>query len=420
MAGRKTRGGKGARFSYTAGEHGTKVRVYERVRGGVIQIACRDPSLKGGWRRESLEHRDQDEAKRHAEEVAGKLASEGGRGFPPRRPTVGRVLALYMKHRSPDKGAGSQQEDGRQRTLWTRVLGPGFDLRKLSRREWDPFQRDRESGAIDARGNPVAEAEKRRAVSVRVVQKDLLSLRAVCHWACEFRDDAGRLLLESDPTVGFVVPKEKNPARPVATHDRVDAIRKHYRTPRMRIERGRKREWVESYLPELFELAVGSGRRISAICSLRAGDVELEPTRQAPWGAIVWPEDTDKMRKRWRCPLGPVVRKAVESALRKRNAIGPGYLFPSPGDPNKPVRYEEVSAWLRKAEKHAGLEPQRHGLWHPYRRLWASSRKDLPDVDVAQAGGWGSLEALKLAYQQPDDATMLKVVTHGVELREVR
>ena len=71
MAGRKKRGGKGARFSYTAGEHGTKVRVYERVRGGVIQIACRDPSLKSGWRRESLEHRNRDEAKRHAEDVAG-------------------------------------------------------------------------------------------------------------------------------------------------------------------------------------------------------------------------------------------------------------------------------------------------------------------------------------------------------------
>ena len=54
------------------------------------------------------------------------------------------------------------------------------------------------------------------------------------------------------------------------------------------------------------------------------------------------------------------------------------------------------------------------------RRLWASARKDLPDVDVAKAGGWESLEALKGAYQQPDDATMLRVVTHEAELREVK
>lgn len=54
------------------------------------------------------------------------------------------------------------------------------------------------------------------------------------------------------------------------------------------------------------------------------------------------------------------------------------------------------------------------------RRLWASARKDLPDVDVAQAGGWSSLAALKMAYQKPDDVTMLRVVTHSGELREMK
>ncbi len=61
--------------------------------------------------------------------------------------------------------------------------------------------------------------------------------------------------------------------------------------------------------------------------------------------------------------------------------------------------------------------------WYLYRGLAvkvASARKDLPDVDVAQAGGWSSLEALKRAYQQPDNATMLRVVTHRTELREVQ
>ena len=34
--------------------------------------------------------------------------------------------------------------------------------------------------------------------------------------------------------------------------------------------------------------------------------------------------------------------------------------------------------------------------------MWASVRKDLPDGDLAQAGGWSSLDPLKLVYQQPD------------------
>ncbi|CAN5848948.1 hypothetical protein BH20GEM1_BH20GEM1_17930 [soil metagenome] len=66
------------------------------------------------------------------------------------------------------------------------------------------------------------------------------------------------------------------------------------------------------------------------------------------------------------------------------------------------------------------MEPQDGSLWHAYRRLWASARKDLPDVDVAQAGGWSSLTALKMAYQKPDDQTMLQVVTHKAGLREVK
>lgn len=97
------------------------------------------------------------------------------------------------------------------------------------------------------------------------------------------------------------------------------------------------------------------------------------------------------MGKRWRCPINERVREALEDALRKSRAVGPGPLFPSPGNTEELVRYGEASEWLRDAEKLAELEPREGGLWHPFRRLWASSRKDLPDVDVARAGGWASL-----------------------------
>ncbi len=44
----------------------------------------------------------------------------------------------------------------------------------------------------------------------------------------------------------------------------------------------------------------------------------------------------------------------------------------------------------------------------------------LPDVDVAAAGGWSDLTSLKTAYQQPDTATLYRVVSEPTELREVR
>lgn len=432
------------KWSYSAGEYGATVRVYERTPGGMIYAATADGD--GGEIRRSLGHRDKDKAKSYADREAAKLR-EGLDTLRGPRPTVARVLKLYLRHRTPDKSENVQKADRRQAELWQRVLGQKADLSKLSRREWDAFLRDRRSGAIDARGNPVpdtadcpacegageptcgrcegeGEIDPRTPVSDRTVERDLRFLRAVCRWATEYRTSDGRLLLEADPTRGLEVPENRNPKRPVATHDRVEAIRQVYRDVTMRVERGGTRKQVESYLPEIFDLVVSTGRRISAVCGLRMEDLDRERTPKTPHGAIVWPSDTDKMDREWRCPLSETAREAVDRATRKRERVlgrvGPGPLFPAPGNPERAVRYEEASTWLREAEEAAGLDPLDGGLWHPFRRLWASSRKDLPDVDVAQAGGWSSLEALKLAYQHPDDETMLRVMEHEAELREVR
>lgn len=65
-------------------------------------------------------------------------------------------------------------------------------------------------------------------------------------------------------------------------------------------------------------------------------------------------------------------------------------------------------------------DTQEGTLWHAYRRKWATERKHLPEVDVAKAGGWASLESLKTAYQQADQGIMLLVVLEAGELREVQ
>jgi len=89
----------------------------------------------------------------------------------------------------------------------------------------------------------------------------------------------------------------------------------------IRLEAMRK---VESYLPEVFDLVVATGRRISAVCGLRVEDIDLEPTAEAPFGGIVWPADTDKMEKRWRCPLSKAGREAVEAMNGRANRRGRG------------------------------------------------------------------------------------------------
>jgi len=416
--GKRNRSGK--RWSYTAGSYGCSVRVSEEC-NGIIYRAVYDPAT-GGERRKSLRHRDRGAAMRQADEAVAQLR-QGLDDMRHAIPTVWRVLRYYYRFHTPTKKPEQRKEDHRQGTFWLRTLGPHYDLRKLGRREWESAERSRKSGALSATGEVVTDPAKRKEVGWRSVERTLGFLRSLCLWAVGFRDDDANFLLEFDPSRGLKLPREPNPNRPVATHDRVDAIRQVYRQVKMRVQRGLNRLWVESYLPEVFEIVVGTGRRISAVCGLRVEDLDLGQTATCPYGSITWSEDFDKMGKRWRCPMSPQVREALESALRKRaslGTIGSGWLFVSPGDPDRPVRYEEASVWLRQAEELAGLEPQKGTLWHAYRRLWASARKDLPDVDVAQAGGWSSLEALKSAYQQPDDATMLRVVTHQTELREVR
>jgi integrase len=120
--------------------------------------------------------------------------------------------------------------------------------------------------------------------------------------------------------------------------------------------------------------------------------------------------DSAKCKKEWSAPINPHVREAINRIRADRQLRGSPFLFPSPNDPSKPLSKELASAWLRRAEALADVEHLEGGGWHPFRRGWATSRKHLPDVDVAAAGGWSDLTSLKTCYQQADQETMVAVV----------
>ena len=72
-----------------------------------------------------------------------------------------------------------------------------------------------------------------------------------------------------------------------------------------------------------------------------------------------------------------------------------------------------TARWLLDAEKLAGLPKLAGGQFHPYRRLWATERKNLPVQDVAAAGGWKTVETVQRLYQLADGATTLAAVEGG-------
>ena len=404
-------------WSYTAGERPCTVTVCERKPGGPLYVRIWDPTARGGqgnWVRRSLEHSDRDVAEAYALDQAAKL-KKGQGDLAVGRLTLKQVFGEYKKHRTPRKSPAEQKADARRIELWETVLGQNKDPYKITGQEWQSFIERRRTGELDSRGRT---AKRPKPVRDRVVEIDCRWLRLVFGWAVRWRTGE-RYLMRENPLRGFEVPTEINPLRPVATLDRFEALRAVSDRVMVEIRNGEKPLTVRSYLSELLDLAHGTGRRISAICALRYEDLRLN---DGPHGSIRWPASTDKMGFESVVPMSPGARQAVNRVIRERPGFGAAPMFPSPADSDKvkPMSRHLADKWLREAERLAGLEPQKGTLWHAFRRGWATSRKDLPDVDVAQAGGWRSLQALKASYQQADADTMYRVVSGGAELRDAK
>jgi integrase len=406
-------------WRHTEGDKGATVTVYERRSGGLLYARAFDPAHAGGkgrYVRRSLKHRDQERAKTYALDQAAKLR-QGHSELAEGKTTLARLFALYQTHRTPRKSPGDQGEDRRRAQMFARILGARKDPHLISLGEWEAFIEARRCGVIAADGAPVAEG-KFKPVRARTVHADCKWLRHVLNWGTKWRDGQGRYLLRENPARGYEAPTEKNPRRPVATTDRYEAIRAVSDNVMMDVRWNGHRHTDRSYLSELLDIAHGTGRRISAICALRYQDLQLERTESRPHGAICWPEDTDKMGRETIAPISIAVRAAIDRVLAKRPGLGAAYMFPSMKDPNTPLQYEVASEWLRRAERQAGVPKQSGSLWHAWRRGWVTSRKHLPDVDVAAAGGWKDVSTLRTCYQRPDEQTMLAVVEGGRELRE--
>jgi integrase len=267
----------------------------------------------------------------------------------------------------------------------------------------------------------------RKPAGVRegTIANDLRWLSSAFNFAVDHEHDGASLLVKN-PLRRLKLPKEKNPRRPVASHARFRRTLDHVDTVD-----------PEGRLRCALMLAYYTGRRIDAICNLWVSDVLLTPERMRdtlagtgrderladhmPHGAIRWRPENDKQGFDEVAPLSEPARAALDAFLRTRAAIGDTPLFPAPGgrhskrkdDEPKPIGKHLMRQWLLRAETTAGLPKLGQGVWHPYRRLWVVERKDLPDKDVAAAGGWRGTHAMNVSYQQADPATMLRVVERG-------
>jgi integrase len=159
-------------------------------------------------------------------------------------------------------------------------------------------------------------------------------------------------------------------------------------------------------------LAEATGRRLGSIRHLMWPDIDLEQR------LIRWRAEADKKGQEWIVPIPDRLASEIR-AFRKALASVGGHCFPAEQDASAPMDRKQFDKWLRRAEKKAELPKLAGGLWHPYRRKWATERKHLPLVDVAAAGGWKDKATLLECYTQPTNDALLAVMSEERKVRDI-
>src|SRR2546422_6299567 len=161
-------------------------------------------------------------------------------------------------------------------------FGAETPVRDLARGRMVEYARARRSGKVSG-----------RPVNATAVQQDIKLLKSMMTWATMVLDN-GQPLLDRNPLLGFSVPREPNPRRPVIDAETVEKL--------MAVA-----ERVGLVLPLLITLVGSTGRRLGSVINLQWDDFDFEKR------TIRWRAQDDKKRK---TGVGPKPEKAGEALLR--------------------------------------------------------------------------------------------------------
>lgn len=369
------------------GERGLRVVLFERKPGGPLY---REVWIDGqrAASKKSLRHRDRQRAEADGYRLLARLKSHQD-ARDRRDLTLETLFDMYVEspaHRA--KKDRTRREDERKLEWVVHGLGPERSVRSLSPDDVERYTQARLRG----------ECATGKRVGARTVAADLKALSTMLNWATRERDRQGEPLLTFNPLRGVRLPREKNPKRPVETYDRYLKL--------MDVA-----ETVDPRLPLAVTLAESTGRRIGAILKLRREDLDLD---RLPHGWVRFRAEHDKTGHEQWVPMTQLARRVVLEHLQRVPAEE--WLFPGERSADKPVGVSVMSRLLADAYEEADLARLEGGLWHPWRRKWATERKGLPLKDVAAAGGWSDTATLLRSYQQSDEATLTHVVLEAPKL----
>jgi integrase len=396
----------GGKWTRSTGARGTRVRLFQKRRNGTFYRAVW--VLGRGRDIGCLHTQDREEADRSGRQLLAALLS--GETKPAGSGAVAlKALWERFKQEAPnflDNHPRTRAEAEARAKVLIAFLGEDSDVRHLTAHDQAAYTTKRLAGGIR-----YAEGQKTQKVRARSVEADLVLLHAMLSWATTIRVPGGGRLLEHNPLTGVRRVRELNPERPVATWERFQATRLAMQARGAAAESENEgTRWTRIELALV--LAEATGRRLGSIRQLRWEDINFQQA------TIRWRAEADKKRREWVIPIPPPLLNELKQFRGKLGAVA-GWLFAAERNPDQPMDRHLFDKWLSVAESAAKLPKLEGGLWHPYRRKWATERKGHSLKDVAAAGGWHDTETLLKCYQQPDNETLLAVMSEERKLREV-
>lgn len=396
--------------------HGIRVRLFQ-----VGPMWWADWRQGHSRRRVSLRTEVKATAIERATATGRAIAERSLTGVHPDNLTVGQLFTWYrdaLPAKRNKKGtvvsAAWQQAADTRMALFQAAWGADLRVADIDQPAVDRFAAQRETGTL----SPLKPKDKEHGrqpgpVRARTIDADLTWLKSACAHAQRAKRN-GVPLLRTNPLAGLTWAREKNVRRP-----RASAVR--YATTQAHTDAIDPAGRLRCALA----LARFTGHRITAILSLRVSDLLRTPeaieaglvrvsrsegdAAHMPHGGILWRLEHDKQGAEHVTTIGKECRAEIDRYLRESGRMGEAVLFPSPETDDVPLSRRLATRWLLDAETAAELPKLQGGVWHPYRRAWATDRKGLPSTDVAAAGGWADTRAMFKSYQQADAVTALRV-----------
>ena len=386
-------------FKFSIAQYGASVRIYQR--GKSMCVAYREG---GETRRYSLGPVSQTEARKRALAIHEALLDRAEITQTIGEFTLHQLLSAYRREMTQHKkDRYTRNTELRAMEMFKTYLGHSISSSKIGETEATRFHRDRTSGEIDHRGTRVPEKDRKR-VNDSTASNDLKTLRRILEWGV--RNE----YIQRNKLNGIPFPMNPDPARPVMTPARYKALRKV--APQIRSHFGSLKEWHdgESYFGIVLDLTWHTSRRINAILQLRKEDYHAD---MGDNGALFFRADADKTKRSGLVPLNAEAQRAIETQLARELAPSE-WLFGAPMKPEMPVSRGTAREWFIRAEELAGLKHIPNGGYHMARRGFVTVRKGMSETDLAALGGWKDPNVMRRIYQQPDFATMSRVVQNPI------